>query len=125
MAVVGLGELVLDEHPVAGTGVAAEQICAKRTDCLFLGFEFELDLECLAEEGEVFLAREPGREVLGFIGPCVAQFYAFERTECVGCHREAVSCRSSMVYILLRDALAAWRAGAARSRWYEKPMQSE
>ncbi len=40
MAVVGALKLIFDQHPAAGADVFAEDVGTKRTDRLFLRFQF-------------------------------------------------------------------------------------
>jgi len=56
-------QLVFDQHPAIGPDVLAENVSAKRTNRTLLRFELQIDPKRFAEDVEVFLSGEPGREV--------------------------------------------------------------
>ena len=78
MTVIRAFKLVLDQHPGVRADVLAQDIRAERTDGLLLRLEFQVNSQGLGKNGEVFLARKPGREVGGLADPDLAQIDADE-----------------------------------------------
>lgn len=83
---VGPFQLVLDQHPVAGRNVAAEDVRPERPHGLLAGLQLELEAERLAQHGEVLRLRQPRREARGFAGPDGPEIVALEPSQCKCSH---------------------------------------
>lgn len=80
-------QLVLYEHPGAGSGFFAEKIGSKWSDVLLLRFEFELQTYRLAYESKVVWQSEPGGEITSFLRPHVPDIHSLQPSELVDTHK--------------------------------------
>lgn len=81
VGVVRARKLILDQDPVVGSRVLAEDVRSEWTDVLLGRLEFEFDPDPISEKGEVLWACEPWREVARLGGPHVPQINLFEASE--------------------------------------------
>jgi len=71
--VVGLLQLVFDQHPVVVRGVLAQHVGAEGPHVPFLRLHFQLEPDGLPEQGDVFLARQPRGEIARLVRPYFPQ----------------------------------------------------
>ena len=78
---VGPLELVLDQDPSARTNLLAQDVRAKRSYCLLLRLQLEVDSEYLAQDGQIFFPCEPRGEITGLTAPDVAELHRSKPAE--------------------------------------------
>ena len=89
MAMVGSFKLIFDQHPAIGVDVLAEDVSTKRTDRLFLRFQFKVDAKRLTQHRDILGPRKPRREFSSFADPDIAKVNAFEASQLLVRHAQA------------------------------------
>jgi hypothetical protein len=78
VAVVGIGELVLNDEDAVVGHVAAHQVQGEPAHRVLGGGEFEVEAECLGER--VFVLQQPRGEVVSLAGPDASRVEGLEPT---------------------------------------------
>jgi len=104
VGVIGLLELVLDEHPPLAHGVLTQDVGGERPDTALGGLELERHAQRLAEQLEVLLLRQPGREMRCLIRPCRTQVDPLQTAEFHVRHPGSSFSRSPTLYLSAVDA---------------------
>lgn len=91
--VIGQFKLVFDQHRAVCTDVLANDVGVKRTDFLFLCFQFEFKAERFGEDFKMLRSGEPRREMRGLARPDGSQVDAFKTSKRILVnHGEGPSC---------------------------------
>ena len=97
MVVVGVLELVLDDHLAARTGLLRVDVHVERSDRGLRLYELELDSDRRPEGCEVLLLGQPLGEVVGLMRPHLAQGDLLDGVQVIGLHpppsRPIIQCR--------------------------------
>ncbi len=76
MRVICSFKLVLNKHPRVIVSISTKNISAEWANGFFLCLKLQIHRERFGESGDVFFARQPWREMLGFCLPDFSKIHA-------------------------------------------------